>query len=313
MANALKFDLARPRLCYRQWMLAGNPAYFFDHLARHCGDFIHYRGLFSFYFVNHPELVKQVLTGTNKTLDKHTVIYDRFREAFGDGLVVAEGEQWTRKRRLMQPMFSPSTIHGFFETLLCAAEKMVAHWETRCHEQTVFDVAHDMEQVTLRIAGEVLFSDGFDDASERIASWTSAINRYSAKPPLPILRQPWFPSRTNLQLKRTLREFHAFIGNLIEQRRQSPQSNDLLTTLLQSQQGEDGKAIGDHEIKEEVLGMIIGGHETSSSALTWIWYELHRNPEAQQRLREEIELVVGKEKLTIDHLPQLTYTRMVVD
>ncbi len=72
----LKFTgkLVRTPLFYKQWMIAGNPAHFFDRLIRDFGDFVHYRGLFNFYLVNHPSLVKQVLIETHQSFDKNTII-----------------------------------------------------------------------------------------------------------------------------------------------------------------------------------------------------------------------------------------------
>jgi cytochrome P450 len=125
-------NLARPRFLYRQWMLAGNPALFFDRLVRDFGDFVHYRGLFSFYLINHPALVKQVLQETNKSFDKHSVIYNRFRNAFGNGLVVAEGDRWRRQRKLMQPMFGPNAIKQFFALMVDSAEQMAQRWQPAC-------------------------------------------------------------------------------------------------------------------------------------------------------------------------------------
>lgn len=305
--------LIRPRLFYRQWMLAGNPAYFFDHLSRQCGDFVHCRGLFSFYLINHPALVKQVLMNTHTTYDKRSIIYDRFRQAFGDGLVVSEGEKWKRQRKLMQPMFGPMMVRNFFDTMVAASEELADRWVRRSQTGTVFDVADDMEQITLQIAGKVLFSDSFDNAGDRIARWTSTINHYSAKPPLPIVRQYWFPSKTNRRLRRTLTEFHAFIHGLIDQRRGSPPVNDLLGILLQAKHEDDGESMNDQEIIEEVLGMIIGGHETSSSALTWLWYELNKHPDVEGKLLAEIQAVTGDGPVRLEHLPQLKYTRMVID
>ncbi len=294
-------------------MLAGNPAYFFDHLVNEFGDFVHYRGLFGFYLINHSALVKQVLKNTHKVFDKQTVIYDRFRHVFGDGLVVSEGSRWKRQRKLVQPMFGPITVHGFFDEMVSAAEELADRWRVRCQTGTVFDVSDDMEQVTLKIAGKVLFSDGFDEACERIAAWTRAINHYSAKPPLPIIRQPWFPSRMNRDLKCTLSEFHAYIDQLIGKRRSGPHASDLLGILLQAKHEDDGAPMSDFEIAEEILGMIIGGHETSSSALTWLWYELHQHPSIQSQLMKEIDSIVGSGPVLLEHLPRLRYTRMVID
>lgn len=305
--------LARPRFFYRQWLLAGNPALFFDRLVRDFGDFVHYRGLFSFYLVNHPALVKQVLQDTNKSFDKRSVIYDRFRNAFGNGLVVAEGERWRRQRKLMQPLFGPNAIKQYFDLMVDSASQMADRWAPACQRGEVFDMADEMNRVTLQIAGRALFHDSFAQMADRIAHWTHIINRYSAKPPLPIVRSFWFPSRINRQLKGALTEFHAFLQEMIERRRGKNEGSDLIGRLLAARDEESGEPMTDQEIAEEALGMIIGGHETSSSALSWIWCELDRHSAVRDQLHAELEAVVGSQPLSLEHLPQLTYTRMVIE
>lgn len=311
--RAFKGTLARPPRFYKQWMIAGNPAYFFDRLIADFGDFVHYRGLFNFYLVNHPALVKQVLLETHETFDKNSVIYDRFRNAFGDGLVVSEGQRWRRQRKLMQPMFGPLTVKRYFDSMLAAASAMVDRWGPLCRNQEVFDVAEEMNQVTLEIAGRAFFHEGFHQASEQISRWTRTINHYSAKPPLPIVRSLWFPSSTNRKLKNALREFHAFLSEMIAARRGSTQHQDLLSILLQARHEESGEPMTDQEIIEEVLGMIIGGHETSSAAMAWTWYELDRQPEVRERLQEEIDRVLGNRPMTIEDVPRLEYARMILE
>lgn len=304
--------MARPPWGYKQWMLAGNRAYFFDRLVRDYGDFVHYRGLFNFYLVNHPSLVKQVLQETQQAFDKRSVIYNRFRNPFGDGLVVAEGERWKQKRDRMQPMFGPITVQRYFPLMIDAATKMADAWEPLCRRQAVFDIAEEMNRITLEVAGRAFFHDGFQQASERISRWTHTINYYSGKPPLPIVRSYWFPSPLNRRLKQALREFHAFMQTMIDQH-QAEETQDNLLAILLNARGEGAGAMTDQEIKEEVLGMIIGGHETSSSALTWIWYELHRHPEVEQQLHAELAEVVGNRQLTLEDVPRLPYARMVIE
>ncbi|PQO26582.1 cytochrome P450 [Blastopirellula marina] len=306
-------QLARPPFFYRQWMLAGNPAYFFDRLVQDYGDFVHYRGLFSFYLVNHPSLVKQVLQETNKSFDKNSVIYDRFRNPFGDGLVVAEGDRWKRSRRLMQPLFGQQAIQQYFPLMVDSAEQMAKRWEAACSSGQVFDAAQEMNHITLQIAGRALFHDSFDQMSAQISEWTHVINLYSAKPPLPVVRSYWFPSRINRRLKNTLAEFHEFLQQMIDARRDGDGQSDLISRLLATRDEETGQPMSDQEITEEALGMIIGGHETSSSALAWLWCELDQHPEVRDRLHAELDEVIGSDRLSPDHLPQLVYTRMVLE
>ncbi|MFT7643713.1 MAG: cytochrome P450, partial [Pirellulaceae bacterium] len=308
-----KGELVRAPWFYRQWMVAGNPSLFFDRLAKDFGDFVHYRGLFNFYLVNHPALVKQVLQETHKSFDKNSVIYNRFRNAFGDGLVVSEGEKWRRQRKLMHPIFSPIAVKRFFDVMMDSATQLGDRWEARCRNGDVFNVADDMNQITLEIAGRALFHDGFDEESEKISHWTHVINHYSAKPPVPIVTSLWFPSPANLRLKSALKGFHAFLQEMIAGRRRGQDHEDLLTILLNARHEESGEPMTDIEVMEEVLGMIIGGHETSSAALTWLWYELHQHPEIEKRLHNEIDEVVGNRPVTLVDVPRLKYAKMIID
>ena len=305
--------LARPPWFYRQWMLAGNPAYFFDRLAKDFGDFVHYRGLFNFYQVNHPALVKQVLMETHKSFDKRNVIYRRFANVFGNGLVVSEGDDWKRQRKLLQPMFGPITVRRFFDSMLRATCETMDRWQVTYADGKVFDIAREMDELTLRNAGEVLFSDGFCKEAKKISQWNETINHYCAKPPLPIIRSFWFPSRLNRRVKKTLAEFHQFISEMIDKRRAGGPQNDLLSILLEAKDDDDGDSLSDLEIREQVLGMILAGHETTASALAWIWYELHQHPEVRKKVDEEIERVLKGELPTVESIDELKYTRMVID
>ncbi|MDZ4848649.1 MAG: cytochrome P450 [Pirellulaceae bacterium] len=121
--KAFSGQLIRPRWFYKQWMLAGNPAYFFDTLARECGDFVHYRGLFQFYLINHPSLVKQVLQETHRSFDKQSVIYKRFQSIFGRGLVVAEGDPWRCQRKLLQPLFGPGAVKQYLTSMTASIDR----------------------------------------------------------------------------------------------------------------------------------------------------------------------------------------------
>lgn len=306
-------DLVHAPWFYKQWMLRGNPALFFDAIVRDYGDFVHCRGLFEFYLVNHPSLVKQVLQETHESFDKRSVIYDRFRNAFGNGLVVAEGDRWKRQRKLMQPMFGPITVKRYFDMMAECVNAMCDRWGALAQKGAVFNVADDMNRITLEIAGRALFHQGFDEVASRIGEWTHTINDYSSKPPLPIIRSYWFPSRINRELKRTLREFDSFLREMIATRNWRSSEPDLLGVLMSSRHEESGELMSEREAIEEALGMIIGGHETSSSALTWIWYELHEHPEVLRQLLEEVDRLTGGRPLELRELPQLVYAKMVVE
>lgn len=298
---------------YQSWKLAVNPAQFIEELFTEFGDFVHYRGVVNLYLVNHPALVKQVLNETHRNFDKQTVIYDRFRNALGNGLVNAEGEHWKRQRKLLQPVFRSGSVKSFFDIMVRSTEKMADDWERRARAGTIFRVHGEIANLTLEIAGKALFSNGFEESAGDIIHWTHTINTYSSIPPLRILNNTRIPTPMNLRLKRVLREYGDFIYGMIEQRLNDPSHDDLLSILLTMRDEDTGEPMTMHEVAEEVLGMIIGGHETSSAALTSTFFELSRNPEIAREVVEEIDRVKGTGPLQLEHLEKLTLTRRVID
>ncbi|WP_442484835.1 cytochrome P450 [Aeoliella sp. SH292] len=304
--------LVRAPWCYRLWLLAGSRERLFSRLVEEFGDFVHYRGVIEFYQVNHPALVKQVLQSTHDVFDKRSPLYDRFSRAFGAGLVVAEGDAWKRRRMIVQQLMGPKRIRSYFDTMVECADRTAQRIRAHCDpESSSFDLAPLMNHLTLDIIGRSMFSGQFEQLHDSITRWTEVIDHYSSKSPLPIVRSAWFPSRLNYRFRRALTEFHQCIQQMIDLRRESG-ADDLLTLLLREQSSVDEPPLTDQEIRDEVLGMIIGGHETSGVALTWIWYELCQNPQVEQRLQDEWSEVLGDRPLHLDDVPKLRYTRMVI-
>ncbi|MEM7791988.1 MAG: cytochrome P450 [Verrucomicrobiota bacterium] len=298
---------------YKQWMLAGNPSNFTEELIRNFGDFVHYRGLIEFYLINDPDLIKQVLRDTHRSFDKNTVIYNRFRNALGNSLVNAEGKHWQKQRRLIQPAFGPKAVKSFYNIMVTASQDIVDRWQIHADNQQSFDVSNEMNLLTLEIAGKSLFSDGFTTKAADIRRWTQVINRYSAKPPLPIVGHPDFPTPMNLQLKRVLKEYSSFIHEMINRRMKGGSPDDLLSVFLSIEDDETGEKMEISEIAEEVLGMIIGGHETSSTALTWIFYELHKHPKVEAKLNHELQHVTANKPLQFEQVTELRYMKAVIE
>jgi cytochrome P450 len=88
-------------------------------------------------------------------------------------------------------------------------------------------------------------------------------------------------------------------------------SPDLLTVLMSSKDDETGETMSDRQLRDEVMTMLIAGHETTANALSWIWYLLDRHPEEQERLREEVVRELGGENPSFANIRRLKRLRMV--
>ena len=305
-------ELCKAPLFYRQWEIVRDPSKFINVLIGEFGDFVYYRGLIKFYLINNASLIKKVLNETHRNFDKNTVIYNRFRNAFGNGLVTAEGSHWRRQRKLIQPSFRPKSIENFFQIMLSSSNESVKRWADFCESKTTFNLTEEMNLLTLEIAGKSLLSDGFNSAARDIIRWTQVINKYSAGIPFPIISKKWFPAPLNFKLKRALNEYRSFISKTIEARKGNELGEDLLSIFLGMRDEETGQSMNDDEIGEEVLGIIVGGQETSATALVWTLYELSHNAEVEEKLLNEIMEVTNGDQIKFSSIRELKYLKMVI-
>ena len=149
MTNSYQnLELCHPPRFYRQWEVIKNPSNFINNLISKYGDFIHYRGLIDFYLINNAELIKKVLNKTHRNFDKNTIIYNRFRNAFGNGLVTAEGDHWRRQRKLIQPAFKPLSIKSFFDIMVKSSMQMIERWRSEYVSLTSFNLTEEINKLT---------------------------------------------------------------------------------------------------------------------------------------------------------------------
>ena len=120
--------------------------------------------------------------------------------------------------------------------------------------------------------------------------------------PLPKLRRA----------KRARKFLDKTIYDMISERRASGiDQGDLLSMLLMSVDEQGSGGMTDRQVRDEALTLFLAGHETTATALTWTWYALSQNPEVEEKLRTEIDAVLGNRLPTYEDLPNLSYTEKV--
>jgi len=169
-------------------------------------------------------------------------------------------------------------------------------------------------RLTLGIVGQTLFSLDLSDETNTIGpAVTILLNLlgnyiYTPFPPINI------PTPRNRRLLAANRSLERVIYPMIaERRQQNKDTGDLLSMLLSARDEETGEGMNDQQIRDELMTMLIAGHETTANALAWTWYLLSQHPEVEQRLYSEIDEVLGGSIPTLEHLPNLKYTNMVLE
>ncbi len=274
------------------------------------GDLSYFRlGPQPAYLAAHPELIRDILVVNNHKFIKGRAL-QRAKSLLGQGLLTSEGDFHLRQRRMIQPAFHHKRIAGYARSMVEYASKTADSWT----DGATLDIDREMMQLTLRIVGQTLFSanveDDADDVGRSMTTFTSLFNflllpfsEWLQKLPLPQSRR--FNAARNTM--------NALIYQIIDQHRRSgTDKGDLLSMLLIAQDEDDGTVMNDEQIRDEVLTLFLAGHETTANALTWTWYLLSQNREAEAKLHAEIDDVLQGRLPSIDDLQNLRYTEHVV-
>ncbi|HEV7398307.1 MAG TPA: cytochrome P450 [Pyrinomonadaceae bacterium] len=293
-------------LAYRK-----GPLPFFQNLAQQYGDISYFKlGLQDAYFLNHPDLIKEVLVTNSQNFMKGLAL-QRAKRLLGEGLLTSEGEFHRRQRRLAQPAFHRARIASYGELMVQYAAAMSERWS----DGASLDISEEMMRLTLAIVGQTLFAaDVESDAPEVGRAMSVVMELFNTitipffellqKLPLPQLRR-FDGAKTKLD---------AIIFRMIADRRQSGEDRgDLLSMLLLAQDVEgDGGQMSDSQLRDELMTIFLAGHETTANALTWTWYLLSQNPEVESRMHAEIDNVLGGRLPTVADVPALVCTEKVL-
>jgi enediyne biosynthesis protein E7 len=265
------------------------------------------------YLLNHPRHIKHVLQDNYLNYGKGS-LYDELRTMHGDGLVTAEGEAWQRQRRQAQPAFYHDHDERFARIIIDATAAMLDRWPAIAEAGRALDIRDEMRNLTLEILLQCLFSTHLAaDANTLCPALDTAENRInppsSLNPLKPLLKR--LPTPANLRLRKALRRIDSFAYRMIAERRRCPgQNRDLLSLLLAAEKS--GRVLDDQHIRDAMITLVDSGYDSTANAITWAWYLLSRNPAVGRTQHAELTQVLRGRTPSFQDLPQLTYTRMVV-
>jgi cytochrome P450 len=214
----------------------------------------------------------------------------------------------------MQPAFHRKQLATFGQLMTDATQSLLERWQHASELHQSLDVAQEMMRLTLQIVGQSLFSIDLSDETDTVGQAFTALMTplmdyiYHPVPPL------GFPTRRNRRIQHYIRTLDGVVQAIItEHRQQGADKNDLLSMLLAARDEETGEQMNDRQVRDEVMTLLLAGHETTANALSWAWYLLSQHPEVEDHLHTELEQVLGGRIPTVEDLPRLTYTHMVME
>jgi cytochrome P450 len=265
----------------------------------------------------HPDAVQHVLVTQQRRYDKRTFQYRLLSDITGPGLLTTDGDLWLHRRRLQQPSFHRDRINELAPVFTHFAEQLALRWRDPAARGDPVDVAAEMMHVTLQSVVKALFSIEIGNRADKLAGAALTVLNHIMFRARTLGSVPrWLPVRLNRNARAALRLLDEAIMGTIAQRRRnesrpSADAPDLLARLMDARDPDTGESLTDGELRDEMITMLIAGHETVASALTWTWYLLAGNREADATLAEEVSRTVGKRTLTSEDLPQLPYAAAV--
>jgi len=283
---------------------------FYESCASQYGDVVTTRmGPYRLWLVYHPDAIEELLVTRARDFVKSPGVR-LMRPLLGDGLLLSEGDFWLRQRRLAQPAFHRQRVAGYGQVMADFAERHVAGWT---HGASV-EVHAEMMAVTQAIVGKTLFdADVSGDAHDAAEAAKVLAEDFGARLTSLRLLPAWVPTPGNLKARRAIRRLDAIVDRIIAARRASGEDRgDLLSMLMNAQDADDGTRMTPRQLRDEVMTIFLAGHETTAVTLSWTWYLLAQHPEAEARLEAELRTVLGGRAPTVEDLPRLTFTAMVV-
>lgn len=287
-----------------------DPLGFMLETAKRYGDLAQFRlGPRHAYLLNHPELVRDLLI-TDSTSHHRGPLLQRARMMLGEGLLTSEEPLHARQRRTIQPAFHRERIAQYAEAMLQCASRVSQTWR----DGAEVDIHDEMTRLTLAIVGKSLFGEDFEADAHRITRAVTdsmAIVKFVFWPFSRVLMKLPLPSL--LRYRRAQKELDRMIWGMIEQRMSgAPERSDLLSTLLEARSPEKPSKELVKQVRDECLTLVLAGHETVANALTYTFMLLARNPEAAERVRQEVAAVTGDSALRPQHFEKLVFTKAVL-
>ncbi len=225
--------------------------------------------------LSHPEHVRHVLVDHHANFTKGIGI-ERVAILLGNGLMTSEGDHWRIQRRMVQPAFHRRIISTWMPHIHAANARLAQRWSEAARTGATINVTQDMSDVTLDVVLRALFGDDLGrldlpDGASPFAMLTDETAR-------------------NLAFAYKFRQLGKIImDEVARRRRDGVRHNDIVSTLIDARDRQTGEPMADRQLLDEILTLIVAGHETTASSLNWFWTLLAQAHGYRQRLHIELD------------------------
>ena len=259
------------------------------------------------FLLTEPADVERVLVTNHRNYSKGEV---QAREAslFGNGLLLSEGDFWRSQRRIMQPAFHRRRVEGYAEIMTASTERMLAGWR----DGTTRDIHQDMTMLTLEIVVRVLFGTKVHDQLHRLAhAFAMVAEHFQVVYDRVFFVPERIPIPGNRRYRKALEWLDREVDQIIRERRASGLGGDDLLAMLLEARDDNGRPMSDRQLRDEVMGLFLAGHETTAHTLGFACNLLGQHPDEESKLLAELHRSLGGRLPTVEDLRRLRFTEQV--
>lgn len=259
--------------------------------------------------LSEPELIRQVMVTKSASFEQgpaykpNPIVPNRI-------LITADGTEHRRIRKLMQPAFHRSALEGYAAIIM---EEAVACRDAWRHGQTI-DLGVAMQELTLSIAAKAFFGVDTRVEPRLVHDVLQGLVRCAVLGALPL--GPWLmrlPLPGNVKGLKAASRLDTILYTLIRKARDTEEPRSDLVSLLVRAKEEEEASFTEREVRDESYMILLAGHETTATALTWVFYHLAQNPAMTERVEQEIDAALAGRLPTTADFPNLPFTQAVFE
>jgi cytochrome P450 len=275
---------------------------------------------FRFYFggvkeaivTTNPAVIQHVLKTNSENYHKSDIQKKRMGHFLGKGLLTTEGEPWRTQRRLIQSGFERKQLEVLSSIMQDSLTDSLRDFDRQARLGSV-DIYPLMMKITFAMVGKSLFGACLKEEDiDLISLAISTVQEFMVRQTIQPYLNPWFAVSGELRRHEELRTraFNVLL-DYIQRRRHEAPGHDLLQILMDARYS-DGHGMSDDLVLSESMQLLVAGHETSSNALSWLFYLLSSRPDCVERVRQEFDSVLGERPLTFSDVPKFQFTTQVI-
>jgi cytochrome P450 len=259
-----------------------------------------------------PAVIQHVLKNNAENYQKSEIQVKRMGHFLGKGLLTTHGEAWRIQRRLIQKGFDRKELDALSSIMQDSLAESLRDFDKQVRGGPV-DIYPCLMKMTFAMVARSLFGARLKDEDIDLVSHTiCTVQEFIVRQTLQPYLNPWFALSGQLRKHEDMRaRADAILLEYIRKRRDEPPGHDLLQTLMDARYS-DGKGMSDELILSESMQLLVAGHETSSNALSWLLYLLSSHPDCLEKVRQEVDSVLGDAPLSHGEVPRFEFTTQVI-